>query len=71
MTPTHADRHPCPSCGAPVPPRKYLCRACWFALPAGTRTALSKRDSQATVRLRALHNQLGDKVALGSIRVPP
>lgn len=71
MTPPHANRRPCPSCGAPVPPRRYLCRACWFALPAPARSALSKRDGQAMTRLRALHDQLRNQVPLRSIRVPP
>lgn len=65
---------PCPSCRTGRKgPGKYLCRTCWAALPAVTRTALNRRGSRtaAVTRLRQLHNQLAADVPLDQIQVNP
>ena len=60
----------CPGCPDGVKhPGKYLCRACWFALPDAARRLLNRRDSRAYARLRQLYDQLGQGVPLAEIRI--
>lgn len=60
----------CPGCpDGRKHPGKYLCRTCWFALSDATRRRLNQRDSRAYVRLRELHRQLSQGVALAEIRI--
>jgi hypothetical protein len=64
---------PCPSCRTGRKgPGKYLCPACWSALPAATQTALNRRNRvRAMARLRQLHDQLAADVPLNEIQVTP
>lgn len=60
----------CPGCpNGRKPPGRYLCRACWFALPEAARRLLNRRDSRAFARLRQLHDQLDRRVPLAEIRI--
>ena len=61
---------PCRGCPNGVrAPGKYLCRACWFALPDAARRLLNRRDDRAYARLRQLHTQLDQGVPLAEIRI--
>ncbi|MGW6210975.1 hypothetical protein [Streptomyces sp. NPDC055109] len=62
---------PCRACQTPKPLRMYLCPTCWKQLPAHTRRALNRRDSQAFARLRELHRQVDASVPLAEIQVTP
>lgn len=59
----------CPSCKGPKRRHHYLCLACWYALPAPSRRALSARDPNAPLRLLELHRQLQDGVPVGEVRI--
>jgi hypothetical protein len=60
----------CPYCRVSEKGRgKYLCLGCWLALQAGTRRALSLRDSRARARLCELHTQIAAAVPLAEIEV--
>lgn len=63
--------HPCPCCktGRRVP-RKYLCRYCWFKLPARSRQALNLRDLDAMFRLQMLYRKIGAGEPLDQIQIP-
>lgn len=62
---------PCPSCQGPRPAGVYVCRDCWYHLPAAARTALWRRDEQAAYRLRQLLDQLSTGTPLDHIRITP
>ncbi|MFE9684137.1 hypothetical protein [Streptomyces sp. NPDC006285] len=65
-------RIPCKSgCGGTRQPGRYLCLACWRALPAAARGALSRTDSRALARLRELHRQLDAGIPPAEIEVTP
>lgn len=59
----------CPSCGQPKAARLYVCGGCWATLPRAARTALNRRDSLASQRLRELYRQLQEGVALHQIQI--
>ncbi|MEH0547308.1 hypothetical protein QA802_30745 [Streptomyces sp. B21-105] len=61
----------CPACAQPRTAGHYLCRSCWFALPAPARAALSRRDRHALTRLRQLIDQLGKGQPPAAIEVTP
>lgn len=62
---------PCPACDALKASRLYLCRGCWFTLPAAARRALNRHDAKAGARLLELHDQLADDVPLHKIAITP
>lgn len=61
----------CPACHKPRAARQYLCRGCWYTLPAATRQELSKGDKHAFARLRHLHDQIAAGTPLANIHIPP
>lgn len=63
--------HPCPCCktGRRLA-GKYLCRYCWFKLPASSRQALNLRDTDAMARLQMLYRKIGAGEALGTMIIP-
>jgi hypothetical protein len=71
MTPPRTHHRPCPSCNGTCPSGKYVCRDCWYLLPAAARTALSKRDKQAAGRLQELLKQLAAGAILDKIEISP
>lgn len=60
---------PTPDCQKPKAAAQYLCRGCWFTLQPAARTALNRRDSLASQRLRELYRQLQAGVALHLIQI--
>ncbi|MFD0687362.1 hypothetical protein [Actinomadura fibrosa] len=61
----------CPACCRTRYARHYLCRPCWWTLPAPARAALNRRDRRAAARLIELHRQLRARVPLNEIEVTP
>lgn len=60
----------CPACRKnPRRGGQYLCRGCWYTLPPGTRTALNRRDDDATRRLSNLHEALQAGTPLRDISI--
>jgi hypothetical protein len=45
----------------------YLCKRCWWMLPAATRTLLNLRDADAWERVGLLHRMLARKTPLAYI----
>lgn len=61
---------PCPSCRQRSRrPGQYLCPACWAALPAPARRALSQRGTKAMSRLQELYEQLTNGVPPHQIQI--
>lgn len=60
----------CPACKK-HPRRKntYVCRGCWYTLPSGTRSALSKTDADAPRRLAELTQALNTGTPLRNITI--
>ncbi|GAA3223093.1 hypothetical protein [Actinocorallia longicatena] len=69
MTANPSTPPPCSSCGKPKPVGAYLCRECWWTLPARTRSRLNRRDDLAMRRLADLHAALQKGTALHKIQV--
>jgi hypothetical protein len=63
--------YPCPNCPGTRRPRRYLCGACWGALPEAAQRALKFRDRQAVARLQQLHRQIAADVPLNRIEITP
>lgn len=61
----------CPACRGARYERHYLCRSCWWTLPAPARAALNRRDRRAAARLIELHRQLHAHVPMHEIEVTP
>lgn len=60
----------CPVCTRRHPRRgELLCSGCWYTLPSGTRSALSRRDDQAEARAAALHDLVQRRVPLRDITI--
>jgi hypothetical protein len=62
---------PCRSCQQPRRAGQYLCRDCWYQLPAHTRSALNRRGGGAIGRLSELYAQITEGVPLAEIEVAP
>ena len=61
---------PCPAdCGRTRESDKYLCRTCWFELPAETRRTLNRRGAGAIHRYLRLIDQIHDGMPLDTIRI--
>ncbi|MEU6628375.1 hypothetical protein ABZ905_08785 [Streptomyces parvus] len=60
---------PCPACRAPKAAGQYLCRACWFTVPAPARRALNQRDTRAMARLRALLDHINRGLPLAELEI--
>ncbi|MFJ5890366.1 hypothetical protein [Streptomyces californicus] len=67
----HPPTAPCPACRAPKAPGQYLCRTCWFTVPAPARRALNRRDTKATARLRALLGHINRGLPLAELEITP
>jgi hypothetical protein len=60
----------CPACRK-TPRRKntYVCPGCWYTLPSGTRSALSRNDAHAMRRYQELQAALQSGTPLRSIAI--
>lgn len=59
----------CPCCPNVRQTGHYMCRNCWSALPADTRSRLNRRDDRAFARLRELHAAIATRTPLRAITV--
>lgn len=59
----------CLACRANRAAGQYLCRRCWGQLPATAQQRLTKRDSNAFLRLRELSRQIAAGVPLPDVTV--
>ncbi|MGW1324810.1 hypothetical protein ACWD64_19985 [Streptomyces antibioticus] len=61
----------CLACDQSRDAGRYLCRTCWWTLPAAARASLSRRDRNALARLRQLVDQLRADTPLNRIEITP
>jgi hypothetical protein len=61
----------CMGCKGERRSRRYLCEDCWWLLRPWVRTALTRKDDKAMMRLRQLTNQIQESRPLEDIEVTP
>lgn len=61
----------CRACRGPKTLGQYLCRTCWFTVPAPARRALNRRDTKAMARFRALLHHIDSGLPLAELEITP